>query len=718
MEHRYTALLALWAMIAGAAQAQEIQWPKEFLDDKGSVIIYQPQIERFDGNELEARAAVAVKLKSRDDVPVFGAVWILARVDTDRSKRTVIVRDIDVSDVRFADGGEQASTELAQFLEREIEASQITMSLDALLTDLDVNLNDIAGLKHDAPAIALATAPTILIIIDGEPSMQGMDGSNLQRVVNTPYLIVKDEKQFYLSGGGDLWYTSRSALGPWTVAASVPNQVMQLADSDAENSDDTEGDPPAIMVATVPTELIVSAGTPSWSPIETMGLLYMDNTDSNVFLELTTQKYYVLLSGRWYRGVALNEAWEHVPNDQLPEAFLEIDEASVNGDVLSQIAGTQQARDAVLDNSIPQTAAINRDDSSLDVSYDGDPKFDDIENVRVEYAVNTQSSVFKVNNVYFAVDDGVWFQSSSATGPWSVATSVPDAIYDIPPSNPHYNVTYVRVYDVTPEVVYVGYTPGYMNGYYYHGTVVYGTGWYYRPWYGSYYYPRPSTWGFHVHYNPWTGWNFGISWHRGPFTFGFGTAGYGGWFGAGGYRPYYRPYVGVGYRKTNININQNINVGNINIGGKRPGSTGNIYDRPKNKTRNLVRPESSTSKVARAVPGGNNNVYADRQGDVYRRDNNGKWQQRDKQSWTPATNLDSGSTSNRVTAAGTSNRTRSTTTTTRQPSSSTRRQPSSTSRQRSTGNATRPSLERSHNARQRGATRTQQYRSQRGARRR
>ncbi len=56
-------------------------------------------------------------------------------------------------------------------------------------------------------------------------------------------------------------------------------------------------------------------------------------------------------------------------------------------------------------------------------------------------------------------------------------------------------MTYVYVYDSTPEVVYVGYYPGYTGSYLYNGCVVYGTGWYYRPWHGRYYYPRYRTWG-------------------------------------------------------------------------------------------------------------------------------------------------------------------------------------------------------------------------------
>ena len=71
---------------------------------------------------------------------------------------------------------------------------------------------------------------------------------------------------------------------------------------------------------------------------------------------------------------------------------------------------------------------------------------------------------------------------------------------------------YVYVYDSTPSVVYVGYTPGYVGCYPWGPTVVWGTGYAYRPWYGAYYYPRPVTWGIGVSYNPWTGWSMGFGW--------------------------------------------------------------------------------------------------------------------------------------------------------------------------------------------------------------
>jgi len=126
-----------------------------------------------------------------------------------------------------------------------------------------------------------------------------------------------------------------------------------------------------------------------------------------------------------------------------------------------------------------------------------------------------------------------------------VATAVSPVIYSIPPSSPLYYVTHVRVYDVTPQYVVVGYTPGYLGtvvtaG----GVVVYGTGYVYTPYIGAtVWYPPPVTYGYAaaVTWTPWTGWAVG---------FGFGLA-----FGAAvswgsaccwGYCP--APYWGaVGY---------------------------------------------------------------------------------------------------------------------------------------------------------------------------
>ena len=174
------------------------------------------------------------------------------------------------------------------------------------------------------------------------------------------------------------------------------------------------------------------------------------------------------------------------------------------------------AEDAVLDAQVPQTAAVALGPADVDVAYDGEPEFEPVAGTDLEYATNTGAAVLQSDRQYYLVEDGVWYVSDTPNGPWQVSAYRPATVNAIPPTSPVYNVKYVYIYDRTPDVVYVGYTPGYLGSYVYYNTVVYGTGWYYRPWVTPYYYyPRPSTWGYHVSYNPWYGWGFGLSWDWG-----------------------------------------------------------------------------------------------------------------------------------------------------------------------------------------------------------
>jgi hypothetical protein len=375
---------------------------------------------------------------------------------------------------------------------------------------------------------------------------------------------------------------------------------------------------------------------------------------------------YLLLSGRWFSSQSLDGLWTYERSDSLPASFRQIPPASPVGDALTAVAGTNEAEDAEADAEIPQTAAIKRNEAKTEVTYDGSPQFQDIPSTQVQYAVNTSSSVLKIGDRYYVCDNGVWFAGLTPTGPWAVADSIPDAVQTIPPSSPVYNVRYVHVYDATPEIVYVGYTPGYIGTYRYYGTVVYGTGWYYRPWIGPvYYYPRPYTWGFNVIYNPWTGgWGFAlgystpfinvsIGWRSGYYRYPPYWGG-GGWWGPGGYRPIYRPLPGYRppYRPPrNVVVIQPIGrpgrpgyrPGNPNRPGQpgKPGRPGrptpyardNIYARPgaADRVKTDYRPKGQTPKPVTKLP---NNVYTDKDGNVYRRDTTGKWDKRENGKWT------------------------------------------------------------------------------------
>ena len=159
--------------------------------------------------------------------------------------------------------------------------------------------------------------------------------------------------------------------------------------------------------------------------------------------------------------------------------------------MLAAVPGTPQARNAVVEAQIPQTATVPRKGGpTFAAKYDGAPQFVDEPGTQLARAVNASVPVIRAGNAYYAVKTGIWFTATQPAGPWSVATSVPASIYAIPPTSPIYYATFVRIYGSTDNAVFEGYTPGYLGAYVAPGgTVVYGTGYDAKPWIGDAWYP-------------------------------------------------------------------------------------------------------------------------------------------------------------------------------------------------------------------------------------
>lgn len=539
---RWAKLLFLMValLISQVASAQD-RWPREITTREGKVVIYQPQLESFQGDKATVLAAVSVQ-KTDMNAPVFGVVWFESRIATDRDKRMVEFQEIKVTQTKFPNAQPEQERRLATFLDREIASwPKPTMSLDRLLAALAEveKVKAGANFNNAPPKILFTTIPSVLVLLDGQPILRDVEGFPIKRVVNTPFVLLFDptDNKYYLTGDA-LWFVAADFKGPWQVLESPPAPVAAAAKKIAEAEVPTKAQPatlkaeapPQIVVATEPTELIVADGLPQFAPLEGTDLLYLSNSGRDVFQTVANQQYYVLLSGRWFTSPSLeNGPWTYVAPDKLPAGFYRIPPASVKGHVLAFVPDTPQAREAVAEVQVPVTAAVSRK-ATVKISYDGAPEFRPVEGTSLQYAVNTSTPVIKAQDQYYAVDRAVWYQSVQPDGSYQVAASVPPEIYQIPPSNPVYNVTYVRVYQATPEVVYVGYTPGYTGTYVVGGTVVYGTGYVYPPYVApAYYYPAPVTYGYAPIYDPGYGaWNF-----LAGATFGFiAGAAASNWWGA------------------------------------------------------------------------------------------------------------------------------------------------------------------------------------------
>jgi hypothetical protein len=685
-------------LLVYSATAAAIDWPQEVTAEEGTIVVYQPQPESLRGNVLTGRAAMSLELNGRDD-PIFGAFWFEAKIDNDSDAGVATIRNLKVTNVRWPeskDADEQRFTVVVEAAIPESGFEISTENLSASLATAEMVQLSLADLKNDAPAILFSEELAVLLLYDGDPRYSEIENSPYERVLNTPFAVIrkKGSNEFYLSSG-KFWYTAEAAIGPWVQTNSPPKDLEKML-ADAATDVASPDKPPAIIAADKPTELIVTSGKPDWQSLPGGELLYVQNTETAWLRELSTNNMYLLLSGRWFRSKSQDGPWTFVRPDELPQSFANIPPESDIGGLRVSVAGTPEANDAMLDAQIPETAAIERSKASLTVEYDGKPKFEQISGTKVSYATNTAAQVLLIDGRYYAVDNGVWFDAKDAAGPWTVSDSIPDEdIQSIPPSSPVYNTTNVHIYESTPEIVYVGYTPGYMWSYPYYGVPVYGTGWYYPPYYGRYYYPRPPTWGMHVGYNPWTGWNVGVSWSNGFFSMGVSWG--------GGYRGGYYPgrccggYYGGGYHGGYHGGNTVINTGDINIGnsvniGNRTNvknnfernnnnldrSRNNIYNRDGNNVRNADRAAVQRDlKQARPATGRQNNVFADKDGNIARR-NNDKWESRDNGQWKENRSIPSSApaqTRDRATSAA-QNR-----------------------------NVDRSSLDRANQSRQRGATR-------------
>jgi hypothetical protein len=644
---------------------QQQDWPRSFTMDDGTVVkIYQPQPESFANNILKSRWAISVLQPGKTD-PVFGTFWSVANVETDRDGRRVVIQSAKVPNVKFpGQPDDNFINSMKTALETNLPATAGDLSLDELLASLDQDLEQqklSKNLNTNAPRIIYADHPSLLVVIDGQPKLQTNKDWGLDVVVNTPFTIVKaHDNQFYLYGGKH-WYTAQEATGPYSQAGNIPSELQQVqtavdnasssspgyADSAAVAQDNVVSD---IVVSTGPAELIQTNGQPTWTPIQGTSLSYAVNSSNDIFHD-QGGKYYVLISGRWYTSGSLTGGWHYVAANGLPTDFAKIPQGSPKDNVLASVAGTDEAREAIMDAQIPQTAKVDRNTATTSVNYDGDPQFAPLQGTDMQYATNTGSSVLQENGVYYSVDNGVWFQAPNPNGPWTVATDRPAQVDQIPPTSPDYNLKYVYVYDVTPDYVYMGYTPGYLNAYIYGPTVVYGTGFYYNPWFNGFYYPRPWSWGFGFGYNPYVGWSLGFGYGFGWFHGGWGMGWHGGWGGwrGGWWGPaaYHPAYAWNRYRTTGFygpgfarNRNVFVNSNHTNIYASRPGVI--TRDNHNFAQRGVSRPGITGGRPGGAVnggrPGTTNNVFSDRAGNVYQHSPSNGWQQRSNNSWRPVQN--------------------------------------------------------------------------------
>jgi hypothetical protein len=684
---RFLFILGLaWGMTAQTggetAADAELSWPREYVQDAGRLLVYQPQIDEWEGQrKLRARSAVSLT-PAGEKKPHFGAVSMEAETNIDTEDRTVYIHDLVLLDLTVPAPDEATSRRLEALVRELFPDRSIKISIDRLLAYVDrgeVNVREVK-VNLDPPPIFHSSRPAVLVMFDGKPIESDIDGTALSFVVNTNWDVLrwKQTGDYYLLDE-DMWLKSQSVEGPWAVADSLPSEFDKLPNDD--NWKDVRAQlsgfktdkalAPTVFVSYRPAELIVTDGDPQFEEIPGTYLMAVSNTEADIFFHTKERMFYFLTAGRWFRSAAPKDGeWEPATTD-LPADFAKIPADHERANVRASVAGTTEAEDAVLLASVPQTATISRSEAAAEVTYFGtEAQFEPIEGTALEFAVNTPQDVIKgTDGKYYLCEQGVWFYADKSDGPWELCDKVAPEIYTIPADHEKHNVTYVQTYESTSETVVYGYTGGYSGTVVSIGLCFWGGGWYYPPYYWRYGpFPYPYYWPYHRYaygvgaaYNPMTGTYFRGARAYGPYG-GIGRgAAYnprtGAWYrGGGAWGPGGAAWRGFGYNpRTGEWRSAGVAVDRWNDAYAAGRRGGNEYARwgeavvgqgddwahlkgARNENRGVLAGENSEG--GKAVIGGDgdsrrglakdedNNVYAGKDGNVYKRDEDGNWSKR------------------------------------------------------------------------------------------
>ena len=635
----------------------------------GSILVYQPQIATWDKQvDLVAFSAVSYRSKGADK-SVLGSIKIEADTQVALTERLVSFRNMKIVEAHFPTLQKEQVREVVDQIDSVMKDDDRTIALDRVLANIDKSQivpRNVEGVKSDPPQIFFSKTPAVIVNLDGEPIWSPIKENDLKFAVNTNWDLFQHvpSTTYYLRHDTS-WLKAAEVKGPWGPAGTLPASFQKLPSEDnwKDVKANLPGKPiqaaavPKVFVSLEPAELILLTGEPAYRPVQGTQLQWVSNTESDVFRMGPTGSVYYLVAGRWFSAPNFTGPWTFA-TPSLPADFKKVPLEHDRSRVLASVPGTDQAAEAVLLAQIPQTARVSRKEAKApEVAFQGDPQFQPIETTTVQRAVNTDKDVFKVGDLYYMCYQGVWFSGKAASGPWQVASSVPEEIYKIPVSSPANHVTYVTIEDSDDEWVTFASAAAYTGMMVAYGCTVWGSGWYYPPYWGyggfyPYYYPHFPTYGYSAWYNPWTGAYGRSAGIYGPYggagvgarynprtgTYARGAAAYGP-YGARGVAQAYNPRTGT-YAATRQGSNVYGSWGSTAVQrGDDWAKTNRYTNRQTGNTTRTVRTDEGGAVTRRGSDGGfvgagsGGNVYAGKDGNVYRRED-GTWQKHENGGWT------------------------------------------------------------------------------------
>jgi len=184
-----------------------------------------------------------------------------------------------------------------------------------------------------------------------------------------------------------------AALTAMPVADRVISLDRVLAYYDAStiritNVDGVKGDPPAIFYSSRPAVVVNLDGAPVWSPIDTVDLRYVVNTNWDLFEHTPTKTYYLRNGETWLKSMTLaTGAWTAAGT--LPASFSKLPADDNWKEVKAAVPGKTVAASALPQVFVSETPAEL-------ILLRGAPQYVPVKGTGLQWVRNTDADVFRV----------------------------------------------------------------------------------------------------------------------------------------------------------------------------------------------------------------------------------------------------------------------------------------------------------------------------------
>jgi hypothetical protein len=209
-------------------------WPRQVRVANATLLVYQPQVESWEGNTLKFRSAVAVRPAGAKD-ETFGVIWATVRTQVDKVSHMVALEDLTVTKSNFPTLRDQGAS-YTSALQSKLAPTERTIALDRLEASLAASgavKPATFPVNNDPPRVIVSQTPAILVAIDGAPVLQPVPGTRFERVINTRALILREqgESTYYLHVYNGWLFSGTLGGGSWFQPFVFPPGIDQVAAS-------------------------------------------------------------------------------------------------------------------------------------------------------------------------------------------------------------------------------------------------------------------------------------------------------------------------------------------------------------------------------------------------------------------------------------------------------------------------------------------------------